>query len=99
MSVYGTLATGKLTQGFSDWLYGPWNEEKYNQYLLLSLFPPANAYMNYLLDKRNDKKILDRYDMTYEDIYDPRNLRQSSSYGGVYRSSLNFVSSNINRLY
>lgn len=80
---------------FSDWLYGEWNEEKFRQYEVLHAVPGVSHYMDYLLDVRADKEYLGRYGMDYTDIHDPRKLRQTHSSA----RALNFVSSNIDKLY
>lgn len=86
----------------SDWLYGDWNEEKYRSYLAARSLDPSGlvgGYFDYLLDRRADQEYFRRYGMSYSDIHDPRRLRQSSSTEQLYRSSVNFISSNVKRLY
>lgn len=83
----------------SDWLYGPWNEEKYKQYVALTLVPIFNDYMDTLLDLRADKEYLNRYGMSYTDIHDPRKLRTGASGSKFVSSGMNFVSDNIKKLY
>lgn len=82
-----------------EWLYGPWSKEKYEAYKFLNIIPGISHYMDYLLDIRSDEEYLRRYGMDYTDIHDPRKLRQTSSSGRFYGFGMNFVSSNIKRLY
>lgn len=82
-----------------NWLYGPWNENKYNAYVTLSRLYFFGDYMDYLLDVRRDKEYLDRHGMDYSDIHDPRKLHESSSGGNLSMGTLNFVSRNVSRLY
>lgn len=90
----------KLDQQFDDWLYGDWNEQKYEDYKLLTLVPFLSDYMDYRLDLRSDAEYLNRYGMDYTDIHDPRKLKQSSSYSGsIAGASVRMISKNIDRLY
>ena len=86
----------------SDWLYGDWNEEKYDRYLQLRSMDPTGLvgnYFDYLLDRRSDYEYLKNHGLTYNDIHDPRKLRQSSSAQRLGSNYIRTVSSNVNRLY
>lgn len=105
---YKLLASAHLTAGFaklndnafSRWLYDDnWSETKLQVYELIDSTHLGHAYLDYLLSRRSDEEYLDRYGMDYPDIHDPRKLSQVSSASALIRSGLNFVSSNINRLY
>lgn len=88
-----------LSDQFSEWLYGPWSEEKYNEYLKLNMISPIHDYMEYLFDKRDAEHYLDRYYMTYSDIKDPRKLHITNSATRLGGSILRSVSRNIDKLY
>lgn len=83
----------------TDWLYGDWNEEKYKQYIALSIVPIVSDYMDAMLDLRADNEYLKRYGLSYDDIHDPRKLRTTGSYGRFLSGGMNFVSSNVSKLY
>lgn len=84
---------------FSEWLYGEYNEEKLAKFQALYSVPGLRNYMDYLLDRRNDKEYLERYGMDYSDIYDPRKLSQVNSGSRIYGSTVHFVSKNLESLY
>ena len=84
---------------FSEWLYGDYDEDKLGQFELLHNIPFVGDYMDYLLDRRADKEYMDRYGLDYSDIHDPRKLRQTSSGTRFIGGALNFVSSNVKKLY
>lgn len=90
-----------LLEMHKNWLYGPWNENKLKmfEFQQSGIIPLIDKYNNYLLDLRADHEYMDRYGMTYEDIHDPRKLRQTSSGSALIGSSINFVSDNVRRLY
>lgn len=85
--------------GFSDWLYGDWSEEKYNQYLALNSVYPIHLYMDYLLDRRSTGEYLNRYGLDYTDIHDPRKLASTRSGTAIGSYALNMVSKNVGKLY
>lgn len=87
------------TTPMQDWLYGEWDEDKLRQYEFLHHFPFIGDYMDYLLDIRADREYLERHGMDYSDIHDPRKLRETSSGSRLAGNVLNFVSSNVTRLY
>lgn len=84
---------------FSEWLYGGWNERKWQQYAILHAIPGVSDYMDYLLDYRSDKEYFNRYGMDYSNIHDPRKLSATSSLSGTVRTGFNFVSKNVTKLY
>lgn len=99
---YGPSWLGEVYDAVTNteqWLYGPWNKEKYDVYTRLNSFGPMRDYMDLLLDRRSDSEYLRRYGMDYSDIHDPRKLRQSSSTARVYGSSYTMISRNVSRLY
>lgn len=83
----------------TDWLYGDWNEEKYKQYIALSIVPVVRDYMDAMLDLRADQEYLSRYGLSYTDLHDPRKLRTTGSFGRFVSSGVNFVSHNVEKLY
>lgn len=88
-----------LQSQFDEWLYGDWNEQKYNDYKVLSFIPGVSQYMDYKLDVRADSEYLRRYGMDFTDIHDPRKLSQSASSARLNGAVFNMVSKNVNRLY
>lgn len=84
---------------FTDWLYGEYDEEKLTQFELLHNIPVVGQYMDYKLDLRADREYMDRYQLDYDDIHDPRKLKQTSSGSRLYGSALNMVSKNLDKLY
>lgn len=101
VDLYGAMFEGRpLKDQLKDWLYEDnWSKEKLDEYHLLNSFPIVNDYMDYLLDSRSTDEYLSRYQMDYSDIHDPRKLRSTSSGTRLVRSGINFVSSNVKRLY
>lgn len=84
---------------FTDWLYGDWNEEKFNQYEVLDHIPGMHEYMEYKLDHRKTQEYFNRYDMDYTDVHDPRKLYEHGSAGSYFTYGLDRVSDNFKRLY
>lgn len=84
---------------FANWLYGGYDEQKYKAFQFLYHIPVVSNYMDYLLDNRADKEYLERNGMDYTDIHDPRKLSATDSGANVYRSAVNFVSKNLEKLY
>lgn len=82
----------------SEWLYGPWDKQKYETYKLLNVIDPVSKYMDYLLDIRADNEYLQRFGMDYSDIHDPRKLSQTGSSQALGRAMLS-VSKNVAKLY
>lgn len=89
----------KGDQAFTDWLYGEYDQQKLRQFEFLHNVPVLGDYMDYKLDVRADEEYLNRYDMDYGDVHDPRKLRQTNSGTRLYGASFNFVSKNVGRLY
>lgn len=85
----------KGEQAFTDWLYGPYDRTKYSQFAALYAVPGIHQYMDYLLDQRRTSEYMNRHQLSYSDIHDPRKLYSTQSIG----SMVNFVSSNVKRLY
>lgn len=88
-----------INQWFTNWLYGPYDEQKYNTAVFLHGVPFVGDYMDYLLDVRAGKEYLERHGMDYSDIHDFRKLLGSNSGSRLSRDVINFVSSNVDRLY
>lgn len=88
-------ASANFESFVSDWLYGPYDEAKYNQFASLYAIPGVRQYFDYLLDKRRTSEYMSRHQLSYSDIHDPRKLYTTSSIG----SMVNFVSSNVKHLY
>lgn len=84
---------------FTEWLYGEYDEEKLTQFELLHNIPVLGDYMDYKLDLRADKEYMARYQLDYQDIHDPRKLKQVSSGSRMYGSAMNYVSKNVDKLY
>lgn len=103
---FGTVANwnkfkhdiAQLDKQFTEWLYGPVDQNKLTQLELLYK-TPLGPYMDYKLDLRKDSEYLARYGMTLSDVHDFRKLHQFDSGAAVLGGTLNFVSDNINRLY
>lgn len=83
---------------FTEWLYGEYDQEKLIQFELL-YHTPLKHYMDYKLDLRADEEYMTRHQLTYEDVHDPRKLKQTSSGAAMYGTALNFVSKNVEKLY
>lgn len=87
--------TGLMGQFVADWLYSDWSKEKYETFKTLYQIPGIKQYFDYILDKRSDSEYMDINQVDWSDIHDPRKLSQTHSFG----SMVNFVSSNVTRLY
>lgn len=104
--VFGTLTNWdkirsdvyQLDKSFTEWLYGPVDQQKLSQLEFL-YNTPLKSYMDYKMDLRKDAEYLARYGLTLSDVHDFRKLHQFGSGSSVYGSALNFVSDNIKRLY
>lgn len=83
----------------SEWLYGDWDEAKYKRFMQMSSVPYLRERMDYLLALRRDKEYLAANGMSYEDIHDPTKLPSYSAGRNYYGTVMNFVSSNVKRLY
>lgn len=93
------IETGSKDYSLSEWLYGDWDKQKYQRYLKMDSVPYLHQRMDYLLSLRSDQEYLSANGMSYSDIHDPRKLPSHNAAVSYYGSILNFVSSNINRLY
>lgn len=80
-------------------MYGEYDEDKLGQFEFLHNLPLVGDYMDYLLDRRADEEYMERYGLSYDDIHDPRKLRQTASGSRFIGGTLNFVSDNVKRLY
>lgn len=99
--LYGFKNNGRgLMDDYADWLYEDnYTKEKFSKVALASILPGIGQYTQYLLDMRNAEEYLARNQMTWSDIHDPRKLTGFGSTAASYRAGLNFVSSNVKRLY
>lgn len=99
--LYGEYERGATFEDnfFSEWLYGPYDETKYKQYLAFHSVPVLGQYMDYLLDYRASSEYLNRYGLDWSNIHDPRKLAISGSGTALARIGVNFVSKNVERLY
>ena len=88
-----------LSDQFAVWLYGEYDESKYQEFTLLYSLPHVRDYMDMLLDRRSTQEYLDRYGMDYSDIHDPRKLRSTGSTSRLYGSGYTMISRNLSRLY
>lgn len=87
-------------RAFTDWLYGTYDEDKYNEVTFLyNSHPVMRSIIDYKLDQRAAKEYLARNHMDYSDIHDPRKLIGFNSQGNLYGYGLNWASSNISKLY
>lgn len=84
---------------FSEWLYGEYDERKLKQFEAAYSVPGVRNYMDYLLDRRADQEYMARNQLTYNDVHDPRKLRETSSGSRMYGSFYHFVSKNVEKLY
>lgn len=86
-----------------DWLNAEWSEEKqkvFNDLYDFSIggWSPFRNQFDKILDERNRDLYMDRYDINYADVKDPRKLATTSSVRNMF-GGINFVSSNVKRLY
>lgn len=89
----------KLQQSFTDWLYGEYSEDKLFQFEMLYHIPLVKNYMDFQLDLRADREYMNRYQISYSDIHDPRKLRSVSSGSSFYGSAYQMISRNLDKLY
>lgn len=96
-----TVGWRNLADVFSDeYLYGSWTENKYHQYLFNKAFIPLyGTYAEMKMAQRESKEYLNRYGLDYTDIHNPERLSETSATTRAYSAGLNFVSSNITKLY
>lgn len=102
---YGPKVLEPYMQAFWDpvgFLDGEWSQEKqqaFNNLYNLHIFGtrPFGDQFDIILDNRNDSRYMSRYGISWSDVKDPRKLSQSRH--STFNSSLNFVSSNIDKLY
>lgn len=85
---------------YQEWLYEDnWDRKKYRTFSLLDALPVVRDYNSMLLAYRQGEEYLNRYGLDYSDIHNPRNLHGSNESSAFLRSSLNYVSKNIGKLY
>lgn len=105
MTYYGPKEWEPYVTAFWDpnqFLNSEWSYEKqkaFNDLYNFSVFgwSPFRDQFDSILDSRNDQLYLDRYGLDWSDVKDPRKLSQSKRSASV--NAINFVSSNIKRLY
>lgn len=100
------IGVAKLLEFTIDNLYGgyvtngKWNEQKYNQYLIArSALPLYSAYADVEIGRKRNDWYFNRYGMNWDDVIQPWNLPGTNQVESGYRSTLNYVSDNIKRLY
>lgn len=102
---YGPLEHIEYIDAFynpTQWLNSEWSHGKQQAFNDLYNFnilghAPFRTKFDTILDSRDDQLYLDRYDLDWPDVRDPRNLKQSRH--SLSLSQLNFVSDNVKRLY
>lgn len=83
-----------------DWLYGTeWNERKVNQYLLLKNIPLTSWAIDYAEGKKQMQEYMSRYGLSYGDIHHMSKMPGVGSMSSGIGHSLNYVSTNLKRLY
>lgn len=80
-----------------EWLNGEWSKDKQDVFDTLYQFDIFRNRFDHTLDARNRSSYLYWNQLDYKNVRDPRKLPGSSSI--VTASQLNFVSSNVKRLY
>lgn len=103
---YGPKEFEPYVMAFWDprgFLYSPWTKEKQDAFDVLYNFQvpytgwsPFRDQFDSILNQRNNDIYLARNDISYGDIKDPRKL--ASTHSGTL-NTINFISSNIKRLY
>lgn len=86
-----------------DWLNSKWSHDKqvaFNDLYDFSVagYAPFRTTFDKILDERNNELYMDRYDIDYADVKDPRKLKSTSTVG-IASGTYQFLSSNIKRLY
>lgn len=83
------------------WLYGEdsdgWTEKDQHDFEVMRTNPVMRWLMDSELDKRASREYMSRYNLDWSDVHDPRKVTATNSQA-VF-NSLNFVSSNVTRLY
>lgn len=84
-----------------NWLYGQdadgWTEKDQHDFEVMRTNPVMAYLMDAELDKRATREYMANRGLTWSDIHDPRKVHATNAQA-VF-NSLNFVSSNITRLY
>ena len=89
----------QFDRDMTSWLYGEWSKEKVQQFELLKRVPVLGDYMDWKLDIRQDEEYLNRYNMDYSDVHDPRKLHQSQSGTRFIGSAYQWIGKNLDKLY
>lgn len=95
---YGTALEHTYHGLFWSWL-NDYSPEKHRQYLLMRNVPFLKEFMQYSLDYRSDLEYMDRYNISWNQVHNPSKLSSSNSGSALVGSGLNYVSSNVGRLY
>lgn len=82
---------------YDSW-YGNYDKEKYASYQFWHGLPFFDSVIDNNIASEKSKKYLERYHMDYSSIVDPSALYDSGNGSRTYHQ-LNFVSSNIRKLY
>lgn len=86
-----------------EWINSEWSKAKQDAFNnlydlgVLGWYPFRDEF-DKILNDRNNELYMGRYDLDYSDVKDPRKLSTTSSVK-VLGNGINFVSSNIKRLY
>lgn len=88
-----------LTGFIQDRYYGNLDEERLSEFEFVYSLPFAREYIDMALDAKQDELYMKRYGIKVSDIKDPRKLKQVASAAALERRTLNFISSNVGRLY
>lgn len=84
---------------FDDWYRSTWSKQKNSQYNLLKQIPGISWNIAIYEGNRSNESYLDRYDMDWSDVKSPNKLPGNASVGSGYARALNYVSSNLHKLY
>lgn len=76
-----------------------YDESKYNAYTFFSQIPPFKYQIAYDIGRTQNEEYLNRYGLGYEDIHYPQKMPGSGAMSSSVAGTLNFVSSNLTRLY
>lgn len=99
VDTYTPETTLRDDNSIAEWLYGEYDSEKLQQFNFLYQLPVVHQYFDYLLDLRAQKEYMNRYNLTPQDVHDPRKLHSTDSFGRFVHSGLNFVSDMAKHLY
>lgn len=82
---------------YDDW-YGNYDKKKYDSYKFFHALPVTSEYIDSNIATHKTDLYLDRYGMDYTGIIDPSGLYDSGNTARTIHQ-LNWIGSNINRLY